>query len=171
MSGRIGRRFSREMLRLMLAFSLLSAAACAQEPETASLTAVAFSYGEAHAKVLVNGEWAGGGNNSVEYGDVLGGGHICCIDIPKGAKTAIVEVQTGVDKWYVVEAEIEQPWPEYMHYAAVHVLPGRHVVISIMGSSPAPRKDLLVEQLDEMGISDFKVLDPHMWDSGPEEQL
>jgi len=166
-----GWHFARTMLRLILAFSAISATACAQEPDTASLTAVTFNYSEAYSILTVNGEWAGKGSNSVKPGDVTGGGGICCIDIPTDAKTATVEVQTGVDEKYVTQARIEQPWPDFMHYAAIHILPGRKVVISIMGSSPAPRIDLLDQALENVGVEDYTIEAPYAWDSGPEKQL
>lgn len=170
-TGHIERRFNRTMLRLVFAFSVLSASACAQEPDTANLTAITFNYSEAYSLLRVNGEWAGKGSNSVKPGDVTGGGGICCIDIPTGAKTAMVEVQTGVDDKYMTEARIEQPWPDFMHYAAIHILPGRKVVISIMGSSPAPRIDLLDRALKDVGVEDYTIEAPYAWDSGPEKQL
>lgn len=169
-SGRIGRRFGLQALRLMLACFLLSPTACAQEPNTANLTAITFNYSEAYSILRVNGEWAGAGSNSVKPGDVTGGGGICCVDIPKGATTAVVEVQTGVDEKYVAEARIEQPWPDFMHYAAIHILPGRKIVISIMGSSPAPRIDLLDQALKDIGVEEYTIQAPYAWDSGPEQQ-
>lgn len=151
--------------------SILFVGACAQELRTSSLTAITFNYSEGYSILRVNGEWAGAGANSVEPGDVTGGGGICCIDISTGAKTATVEVQTGIDKKYVTEARIEQPWPELPHYAAVHILPGRKIIISVTATSPAPRTDLLDEALGAMGIKDYTIEAPYAWDSGPEKQL
>ena len=156
---------------LAIASLALSAAACAQEPDMASLTAITFNYAEGYAVVWVNGQWAGGGADSVEPGDVAGGGGICCIEIPVGAKTASVEIQTDVDEKFVTQARIEQPWPEGGHYAAVHVLPGRTVVIEVAGSNPAPRTDLLGEALKKLGVTEYTIQAPYAWDSGPQPQL
>lgn len=149
----------------------LSSSACTQEPETASLTAVTFNYAEGYAIVRVNGQWAGGGAESMEPGNVTGGGGICCIDIPVGAGTATVEIQTGVDEKVVTQARIEQPWPEGWHYAAVHMLPGRSVVIEVTRSNPAPRADLLRESLEAIGVTEYTIQVPYVWDLGPQPQL
>lgn len=154
-----------------LAALTLVASACAQEPEMASLTAITYNYAEGYAIVRVNGQWAGGGAASMEPGDVTGGGGICCIDIPVGSETATVEIQTDVDEKVVTQARVEQPWPEGWHYAAVHMLPGRSVVIEITGSHPSPRTDLLKESLKAIGVTEYIIQAPYIWDSGPQPQL
>lgn len=160
------------MRTVMLIIALmLSLAACAREPETISLTAITYSYGEAYADLRVNGQWAGKGANSVKPGDVTGGASICCIEIVENAKTATVTVQTGLNKQYVTEASIEQPWTQYPHYATVHLLPGRKVVIEITALEPAPRIDLLVSSLKAIGLNEYHIQAPHMWNSGPAETL
>lgn len=166
-------RFGLKLIAKSLAISALalSAAACAQEPDTASLTVITFNYAEGYAVVRVNGQRASGGADSMEPGNVTGGGGICCIDIPVGAKTATVEIQTGVDEKFVTQARIEQPWPEGWHYAAVHVLPGRTVVIEVTGSNPAPRTDLLEASLKAIGITEYTIQAPYAWDAGPQPQL
>ena len=156
---------------LAIASLALSAAACAQEPDMASLTAITFNYAEGYAVVRVNGQLAGFGADSMEPGSVTGGGGICCIEIPVGAKTAMVEIQTGVDEKFVTQARIEQPWPEGWHYAAVHVLPGRTVVIEVTGSNPSARTDLLDQSLKAIGIAEYTIQVPYVWVSGPQPQL
>ena len=169
----IGLRMRLKIIAKSLAIAILamSAAACEQEPDTASLTAVTFNYAESYAVVRVNGEWAGKGADSMEPGDVTGGARICCIEIPKDAKTATVEIQTGVDEKFVTQARVEQPWPELPHYAAIHVLPGRRVVIAVTGSSPSPRTDLLHQSLKAIGVTKYTVQAPYAWDAGPEPRL
>lgn len=150
---------------------LLSLSACAAEPKSANLSAVTYTYDEAYSDLKVNGKWAGAGSNSVKPGGVSGGGSICCVQIPVGAKEATVDVQTGVKDSYTVEARIEQPWTRYPHYAVVHLLPGRMVVIEITALEPAPRIDLLQLSLEAQGLSQFTIAAPHMWNSGPEESV
>ena len=166
-------RFGPEWVTKTLAIAslMLSVSACAQEPDMASLTAVTFNYAEGYAVVRVNGQWAGSGADSMEPGDVTGGGRLCCIEIPRGAETALVEIQTGVDEKFVTQARIEQPWPELPHYAAVHVLPGRKVVIAMTGSSPSPRTDLLDQSLKAIGVTKYTIQVPYVWVSGPQQQL
>lgn len=169
MSKRIG---STWIAKLVAVVALtLSTSACAQKPEMASLTAITFNYAEGYATVRVNGQWAGGGAASMEPGSVTGGGGICCVEIPVGAETAVVEIQTDVDEKIVTEARIEQPWPEGWHYAAIHMLPGRKVVIEVTGSNPSARTDLLRESLKAIGVTEYTIQVPYVWVSGPQPQL
>lgn len=159
-----------QSVKLALVLACFVSFACAQDQETVSLTAVTYNYGEAYSMLRINGEWAGAGSDSVAPGDFTGGGRLCCIDLPVGAKTATVEVQLAAEK-YVTQAKIEQPWPSGHHYAVVHLMPGRKVVISITASSPAPRIDLLNEALKSVGIVDYTIQAPYLWDSGPEQRI
>ncbi|GHA82171.1 hypothetical protein [Cognatilysobacter bugurensis] len=158
---------------LAVAGVLWASVGCSREPKQKSLTAIAYNYGEqAFGHVLVNGKWAGPVLSEVEPGGVTGGGSICCVKIEKGAKTARVTIQY-IDGDYIVDAPIEQPWPPdgYGHYLAIHVLPGRTVQLSISSSLPFPRMDLLKSQLNALGIQNYVIENPHMWDLGPETNV
>lgn len=166
--------YPRTIVRSSLWCFLLSVSlgACAREPETVGLTAVSFNYSEEGFLVIkVNGKWAGSTGWPVEPGDVTGGGSLCCIELVRGAKTATVEVDIGDGKPYVIEAPIEQPWTSLPHSAVIHVLPGRKAVISIAAGTGSPRSDLLKKRLQEMDIHGVEILDPEVWQTGPDRDV
>jgi len=135
------------------------------------LSATTFHYEEGYSRALLNGQWAGAGGSSVALGDVGGGAMICCVRLERNAKSALVHVRQGGEKYFEVEARIESPWPESPNYLAIHLLPGRDVVIELSTLQSAPRLDLWEESLRRHGRPIVRAESPHMWNGGPEVQL
>lgn len=131
---------------------------CSQEPgewTVSELTAVTYNYSdEVIVSVRVDGELAGTGMEAAKPGGVTSSGRSCCISMDAAAKTLPVEIKPALADQYVVEGEVEQPWPKGASTAIVHVLPGRKVVVeTTLGYGIGPRKDLMDGQLAAMGIT------------------
>jgi len=132
---------------------LPSAVGCTADPRARGLTASTYNYSNGDIIfVWLNGKQAGVGINPARPGDVTGGGSMCCIQLAPEWKSVAVNVQLINKVEYTVQAQIEQPWPEYPHYAYVHVLPGRKVVIEVTATAAWPRQDLMDNRLKELGI-------------------
>lgn len=101
-------------------------------------------------------------------GGVIGEGGICCVRLERGAQTARVKVEYGLTEVFEVDAPIEQPWPESPHYLAVHLLPGRKVVVELSTLRTLPRSDLLIARLKDVGKWPVEIQSPHAWHAGPE---
>lgn len=141
---------------------------CAREPRQASLSAITYNYSDEDlAFVWINGKQAGVAKESVRPGDVNGGGIMCCINIPQGARQVEVNVMNAKEETFTVMAEIEQPWTKYASYAVVHVLPKRKIVVEISPGDSYPRKDLLDNRLAEIGVQPEVSYPLHMMNSGP----
>jgi len=155
----------------MLAIAMMSlSVGCTAEPRARALTASAYNYSDEYINfVWVNGKQAGVTLDPARPGDVTGGASMCCIQLAPEWKSVEVHVQLPDDVEYTVQAQIEQPWPEYPHYAVAHVLPGRKIVVEVMPTSPAPRKDLLDARLKELGVAKEYEFPVHMMNTGPAE--
>ena len=137
---------------LLLPALLIPLSGCARGREEAGLSAVTFNYSaDEIVFVRIGGKQAGVGIDSAKLGDVEGGGVMCCVAVPLDKGVMPVEVQTVSDT-YTATAVIEQPWPKYPHYAIVHVLPQRKIVIEVAASEVRPRQDLLDQRLGELGV-------------------
>lgn len=124
-----------------------------KEPQKLSMTGVVYNYTDkAVAAVRVNGRNVSAVMDGVEPGGVSGGAGACCVEINEGAAEAQVEVDLG-DASYSTQAEVEQWWPDLAHYAVVHVLPGKRVVIEVRSVETWPRQDLLEQQLTAVGVA------------------
>lgn len=153
MSG--ARAFLRRPLRtaLLLPALLIPLSGCARGREEAGLSAVTFNYSaDEIVFVRIGGKQAGVGIEAAKLGDVEGGGVMCCVSVPLHEAGIPVEVQT-VSGTYMATAVIELPWPTYAHYAIVHVLPQRKIVIEVAATDVWPRQDLLNARLKELGVS------------------
>lgn len=125
----------------------------AKEPQKLSMTGVVYNYTDkAVAAVRVNGRNVSAVMDGVEPGGVSGGAGACCVEINEGATEAQVEVDLG-DASYSTQATVEQWWPDLAHYAVVHVLPGKRVVIEMRSVETWPRQDLLEQQLTAAGVA------------------
>lgn len=102
-------------------------------------------------RVSVNGQDVRLLMDAVKAGGVSGGGVVCCIQIPEGATEAQVEVDFG-DAKYTTQAKVEKWWPDLAHYAVVHVLPGKKVVVEVRSVETWPRQDLMDQQLKAAGL-------------------
>lgn len=150
---------------VMLLFPLIG---CTAEPQTRGLTASAYNYSDEYINfVWVNGKQAGVTLDAARPGDVTGGAAMCCIQLAPEWQSVEVVVQLPNDAEYTVQAKIEQPWPEYPHYAIAHVLPGREVVVEVMPTSPWPRKDLLETRLKDIGIEKQYEYPADLMNDGP----
>ncbi|MDR1995321.1 hypothetical protein [Azonexus sp.] len=155
---------------ILLTATLAGVTACsAREPATVSLTGIVYNYSQdSIASVTINGKSAGSVIVKTENGGVSGGSGVCCFDLPIGAKQVDVMIQSsGGD--YKTTATIEKWWPDLAHYGVVHILPGRKVVMQVTPSYPAPRKDLLEAQQQELGMEKKVLFD--IWSSGPRERI
>ena len=136
--------------------------------ELTGLTAVTYNYSDEEiVSVRVNGRLAGAGHDAMRPGDVTGGARMCCIDIDASTSMLPVEIKPALKDPFIVLAMLEHPITKYPHYAVVHVLPHRKVVVAVTPTAPAPRADLLDMRLGELGV-DHEVRFPrHMMDGGP----
>lgn len=138
---------------LLLPSLLLPLSGCARGREESGLSGVAFNYSaDEIVFVWIGGKQAGVGIDAAKLGDVEGGGVMCCVAVPLDERVIPVEVQTVSDT-YTTNAVIEQPWPKYPHYAIVHVLPQRKIVIEVAATDVWPRQDLLNARLKELGAT------------------
>ena len=145
---------------------LATLSACsAVKPQQVSLTGIVYNYSEdAIVFVRINGQGVGRASEA-KPGDVMGGGRMCCFELPVGAKQVEVQVKpAGLDP-YTTTATIEKWWPDLAHYGVVHVLPGRKVVMEIIPSGPLPRKDLLEAQQRALGLEE--KVNFRFWSSSP----
>jgi hypothetical protein len=140
----------RQVLALWLAMAL---SACgAKEPRRLGVSAIPYNYSEQTVvAVRVNGQSVSVLMKAVKPGGVSGGAVTCCIDISEGATEAQVEVDLG-DSKYTTQAKIERWWPDLAHYAVIHILPGRTVVMEVRAVDTWPRDDLLEKQLQAAGV-------------------
>lgn len=132
---------------------LAALSACsAVEPQQVSLTGIVYNYSEdALVYVRVNGQGVGRASEA-KPGGVMGGGGMCCFELPENAKQVEVQVKpAGLDS-YTTTATIEKWWPDLAHYGVVHVLPGRKVVIEVRAVGTWPREDLMDAQLKALHI-------------------
>ena len=137
----------------VIALLLATTACSAKEPKTVGLTGVVFNYSqESYAWVKINGKTVGTVLESVEPGDIGGGGGMCCFKLPEGAKTVEVYFEPAEGDGFTLVATIEKWWHDLAHYGVVHVLPGRKVVIEIRWVNSSPRKDLMDDQLKAIGL-------------------
>lgn len=153
--------------RVVPVIASFALAGCYAKPMV-ELSATTYNYEEGYSRALLNDQWAGAGGSSVVLGDVGGGAVICCVRLPKNAKSALVHVRQGGEKFFEVEAPIEAPWPESPNYLAIHLLPGRDVVIELSTMPTAPRLDLWGESIRRHGKPLVPAQSPHMWNAGPE---
>lgn len=165
-------RFDRTLQRTVgVSFMLVVAlVACVEKPPRQTrVSAVVYNYGqESSVGVRIGGEHLGG-FDKVPLGKVSGGGVACCFSIQEGAKEVDVEVNLPDGQKYVAKASVEEWWFDLAHYGAVHILPGRKVVMQVTPSDPLPRKDLLEAQQQALGLP-VKV-DFRMWSAGPVKRL
>lgn len=161
-------RMARVTLFVAACLAVSTTACAGRKKNTVAVTASTYTYEEAHSLVYLNDHWAGSGSNNVVLGDASGGGGICCVRLKRGAKTARVKIEYGLTEVFEVDAPIEQPWPEYPHYLAIHILPGRKVVIELSTLWTSPRSDLLTARLKEIGKWPVEIQAPHAWHAGPE---
>ena len=123
-------------------------------PETVGVTGIVYNYSqESYALVKVNGKTVGTALEKVPYGDVGGGGGMCCFQLPVGATEAEVFLDLALEDGVTVTATIEKWWPDLAHYGVVHILPGRKVVIEIRSVYVWPRRDLLNSALKELSLT------------------
>lgn len=154
-------------LALMLAMTLMGCGV--KEPKQISMTGVVYNYTDkAVAAVRVNGQNVSAVMDGVAPGGVSGGAGACCAEINEGATEAQVEVDLG-DTKYTTQAKIEKWWPDLAHYAVVHVLPGKKVVIEVRSVDTWPRQDLLEQQLKKAGLTK-KVIFSGPMNTGPMER-
>jgi hypothetical protein len=133
------------------------------------MTGIVYNYTDkAVAAVRVNGRNVSAVMDAVKPGGVSGGAGACCTEIAEGAGEAEVEVELA-DSKYTARAKIEKWWPDLAHYAVVHVLPGKKVVMQITPSFPAPRKDLLEAQQKALGLP--VQIQFQTWSAGPIERV
>lgn len=124
-----------------------------KEPKKLSMTGVVYNYTDkAVAAVRVNGRNVSAVMDGVDPGGVSGGAGACCVEINEGATEAQIEVDLG-DASYTTQAKIEKWWPDLAHYAVVHVLPGKKVVMEVRSVETWPRQDLLEQQLKAVGVA------------------
>ena len=160
-----------KFLQLALVMLLLAAlSSCgAKQPKLISISGIPYNYTDQTVfRVSVNGQGIRVLMDGVKPGGVSGGGVVCCIQVPEGASEALVEVDLGSAK-YTTHAKIEKWWPDLAHYAVVHVLPGKKVVMQITPSFPAPRKDLLEAQQKALGLP--VQIKFQTWSAGPIERV
>lgn len=137
---------------ILLAFiTALPLASCAKEPQLMGLTGVVYNYSqETLIFVEINGKQAGRGIDEAKLGEVTGGGRMCCIQLSPAWSSVPVNITDADGKRHTVTAIIERPWPELAHYAVVHILPGRKIVIETRPSGVWPRMDLLESRIKEL---------------------
>lgn len=150
-------------LAVVLAVSGCSESDDVPARQVGGLTAITYNYSDEYIDfVRVNGRLVGSGLERVKPGGVSGGGGACCISLNAYADHLSVEVTPGLEESYVVQATVEQPWPNGANTALVHLLPGRKIVIeTTLGAGNAPRKDLMDARLAELGIN--KEVDTPEW--------
>lgn len=137
--------------------------------ELTGLTAVTYNYSDEEiVSVRVNGRLAGAGHDAMRPGDVTGGAGMCCIGLEVGTAVVPVEIKPALMESYTVVATLEHPITKYPHYAVVHVLPKRKVVVAVTATAPAPRADLLGARLAELGVEEEVIFPRHMMDGGPQ---
>lgn len=153
--------------RALVTLAALSVVGCAGK-QMISVSAVTYTYEEGYSRVLLNGQWAGAGSSSVALGDSRGGAYICCVSLEHGAKTAKVQVRQGGEKYFEVNAPIEAPWPQSPNYLAIHLLPGRDVVIELATLRTRPRADLWKASMSRHRKEIVAIDMPHTWNFGPE---
>ncbi|PHV10194.1 DUF3304 domain-containing protein [Chitinimonas sp. BJB300] len=137
-----------------LVLALLVTACQAQEPKmVGGITGVAYNYSQEYVVfVKVNGKTVATGLDEVKVGGVKGGGGMCCIELPLGAKTAEVTLVFPKGKESKVVAPIEKWWPDLAESAIVHILPGHKVVMEVRSIDLVPRSDLLDARIKELGL-------------------
>lgn len=153
-SGAASRMWQRLATNALLLLIVAALSGCGKrEPQQISLMGIVYNYTDrAIASVRVNGQNVSAVMDGVQPGGVSGGAGTCCAEIPEGATEAAVEVDLG-DSKYVTQARIEKWWPDLAHYAVVHVLPGKKVVIEVRSVDTWPRQDLLDQQLKAAGLT------------------
>lgn len=133
------------------------------------MSAIVYNYSqEALIGVYIGGKEIGS-MDSVKPGDVTSGGTICCFRLPENATEVEVDVKLPKGQGYKTTAQIEKWWPDLAHYGVVHILPGRKVVLEIRSVYTWPRKDLLDQQLKQLGIKPTVKFSGPMND-GPQER-
>jgi len=144
-------QFVRGVGWLILAMSL---GGCeTKEAKPISMTGIVYNYAQMdYAWVKVNGGTAGTGLQGVKPGGVSGGGGMCCVSIVDGATEADVLLEPANGQGEVVKAKVEKWWPDLAHYAVVHVLPGKKVVVEVRSVETWPRQDLMDQQLKAAGL-------------------
>lgn len=145
----------------------LFAVGCASK-QVVTVSAVTYTYEEGYSRALLNGQWAGAGSGSVALGSSSGGAYVCCVRLERGAKSAKVQVRQGGEKFFEVDAPIEEPWPEAPNYLAIHLLPGRDVVVELATLQTRPRADLWQRSMSRQGRKIVPIDLPHAWNYGPE---
>lgn len=149
----------------------VSASGCmASGPKSVGLTGIVYNYSEeGYSSVRIDGQMIGSRAPKVEPGNVSGGGSTCCFDLPVGVNEIEIFLKPSLSDGFTTTARIEKWWPDLAHYAVVHILPGRKVVMQVTPSAPLPRKDLLEAQQRALGQEE-KVLF-RMWSAGPIERI
>ena len=132
--------------------------------EVNGLSGLVYNYSdESIATVWVAGQGVGGPTEAVKPGDVTGGGQTCCFSMDPNRLKVPVRVQLGIDKEYIVQAKVEQPWPKDANTVIVHILPKRKIILeATLGVGTAPRSDLLNARLSELGIEKKVNSDQYM---------
>ncbi len=155
---------------LITATLLATLTACsAVEPQKVSLTGIVYNYSpESIVDVRIDGQGVGHASKA-QPGGVMGGGRICCFDLPVGAKQVEVRIEPAIGDGFTTTATIEKWWPDLAHYGVVHVLPGHKVVMQVTPSAPSPRKDLLEAQQRALGLPVGVTF--RMWSAGPIERI
>lgn len=149
---------------------LATLSACsAVEPPQVSLTGIVYNYSEESiVDVRINGQGVGSADKA-KPGGVMGGGGMCCFELPVGTKQIEVRLEPAIGDGFTTTATVEKWWPDLAHYGVVHVLPGRKVVMQVTPSAPSPRKDLLEAQQRALGLPvEVKF---RMWSAGPIERI
>ena len=132
---------------------LATLSACsAVEPQQVSLTGIVYNYSEESiVDVRINGQGVGRATKA-KPGGVMGGGGMCCFELPVGTKQIEVRLEPAIGDGFTTIATIEKWWPDLAHYGVVHVLPGRKVVIEVRAVGTWPREDLMDAQLKALHI-------------------
>lgn len=157
----------KQVERVLAILFAMSAAGCVSK-QVVTVSAVTYTYEEGYSRALVNGQWAGAGSRSVALGSSSGGAYVCCVRLERGAKSARVQVRQGGEKFFEVDAPIEEPWPQAPNYLAVHLLPGRDVVVELASLRTRPRADLWQRSMSRQGRAIVPLDMPHAWNYGPE---
>lgn len=134
-------------------FIVNSAGCNAKDNQTVSLSGIVYNYSqEGYVSVKINGKSISSVLKKVMPGDVSGGAIVCCFSFPLNTKNIEVELEPSLSDSFKIIASVEKWWPDLSHYAVVHVLPGRKVVIEIRSAYTWPRRDLLENQLKSLNI-------------------
>ena len=125
------------------------------------------------ANVKVEGRGLGFAQGVKNYGEAIGDGIACCIEVAK-APTAKVTFEADLgdgDKKHEITVPVENYNDKLPGNATLHYLPGNTGVLEISMSMAWPRRDLLQNQLKKMGLPPAEINKQDIWNDKTQNEI